>query len=76
MQGLEQADHLVVLVGSSNAPRSHRNPFTFDERRDMILNSIPGNLRQRVAVKPLEVTVALVAAEAVLGIADLMKHPQ
>ena len=54
MQGLEQADHLVVLVGSSNAPRSHRNPFTFDERRDMILNSIPGNLRQRVAVKPLE----------------------
>jgi bifunctional NMN adenylyltransferase/nudix hydrolase len=53
-QGLEQADHLVVLVGSSNAPRSHRNPFTFDERRDMIMSSIPSNLRKRVIVKPLE----------------------
>jgi len=53
-EGLEQADHLVVLVGSAGAPRSHRNPFTFDERSGMILNSIPSHLRHRVKIKPLE----------------------
>ena len=51
---LEAAETLVVLVGSSGAPRNHRNPFTFDERRQMILTSIPGHVRNRVLVKPLE----------------------
>lgn len=32
------ADELVVLIGSSNRSRSMRIPFTFDERRKMILN--------------------------------------
>ena len=53
-QGLEQADHIVVLVGSAGSPRSHRNPFTFDERHDMIVNSVPSHLRNRVRVKALE----------------------
>jgi len=51
---LEAAETLVVLVGSSGAPRNHRNPFTFDERRQMILTCIPGHVRNRVLVKPLE----------------------
>lgn len=53
-QALEHADHLLVLIGSSGAPRSHRNPFTFEERRAMVYNSIPSHLRKRVLIKPLE----------------------
>jgi bifunctional NMN adenylyltransferase/nudix hydrolase len=54
LEGLERADHMVVLVGSAGSPRCHRNPFTFDERSRMIRDSIPGHLRNRVCIKPLE----------------------
>ena len=30
------ADKVIVLVGSSNQPRTIKNPFTFDERKEMI----------------------------------------
>ena len=53
-QALDTAKHVVVLVGSSGAPRNHRNPFTFDERSRMIRDSIQGHLRNRVRIKPLE----------------------
>ena len=53
-QALTAANHVVVLIGSSGAPRNHRNPFTFDERSQMLLNSIPGHLQTRVRVRPLE----------------------
>lgn len=33
---LKIADNVLVLVGSSGGPRTHRNPFTFEERREMI----------------------------------------
>jgi bifunctional NMN adenylyltransferase/nudix hydrolase len=36
--GFKIADKVIVLVGSSNRPRSLRNPFTFDERAGMILD--------------------------------------
>ena len=54
LTALAQAQHLVILVGSSGAPRSYRNPWTFEERLTMIHNSIPGHLRNRVLIKPLE----------------------
>jgi bifunctional NMN adenylyltransferase/nudix hydrolase len=54
LEGLERADHMVVLVGSSGSPRCHRNPFTFNERSQMIRESIPGHLRNRIRIKPLE----------------------
>lgn len=53
-QGLEQADHVVVLVGSARSPRCNRNPFTFAERKDMIRNAFSGENRERVIVLPLE----------------------
>lgn len=34
--GLKHAEKVVVLVGGSNKARSFKNPFTFDERREMI----------------------------------------
>ena len=33
---IEQSDHLVVLVGSSDQARSPKNPFTFDERKKVL----------------------------------------
>lgn len=51
---LEKAQNLVILVGSSRSPRSHRVPFTFSERRDMIEQSLTTEQRARVLVLPLE----------------------
>lgn len=53
-EGLDEADHVVVLVGSATSPRCHRNPFTFIERVQMIMHSIPAELRSRVLIRPLE----------------------
>ena len=36
----EIADSVLVLVGSANASPSIRNPFTYNERRDMIIKSV------------------------------------
>lgn len=37
---LKMSKKVIVLVGSSNQPRTEKNPFTFDERRLMILHSL------------------------------------
>ena len=33
---LDKSDHLVLLVGSSGNERSVKNPFTFEERKEML----------------------------------------
>lgn len=38
-EALKRAEHVIVLVGSPNQPRSIRNPFTFTERTRMIRDS-------------------------------------
>ena len=39
-------DQLVIVVGSANQPRTYKNPFTFEERKRMILDATRGlNLR-------------------------------
>ena len=35
-------DKLIIVVGSSNQPRTYKNPFTFAERRDMIRAATAG----------------------------------
>lgn len=44
-------DQLVIIAGSANQPRTYKNPFTFDERRAMILAASAG-LSMRVYVEP------------------------
>lgn len=39
-QALEQAERAIILVGSSNLARDTRNPFTYDERAQMIRAAI------------------------------------
>jgi len=44
-------DQLVIVAGSAKQPRTYKNPFTFDERRQMILAATAG-LSMRVYVEP------------------------
>lgn len=44
-------DQLVIIAGSAKQPRTYKNPFTFDERRQMILNATSG-LSMRIYVEP------------------------
>jgi bifunctional NMN adenylyltransferase/nudix hydrolase len=50
---LERSDRVIILVGSVFGPRSPRNPFTYQERRDMIMMSIPPEQRSRVLVRAI-----------------------
>jgi len=40
---LKMANHVIVLAGSSNSSRNSRNPFTFEERKEMIIKSFENN---------------------------------
>jgi len=50
---LTKAKHVLVLVGSSGKARTVRNPFTFEERDRMILDSFSTEDSARILVKPL-----------------------
>ena len=51
---LERVGKLIVLVGSSNAARTPRNPFTFAEREHMLRASFAYEMAQgRLIVEPL-----------------------
>lgn len=51
---LEQADKLIALIGSSHGARTLRNPFSFEERAEMIQTALPDTIRNRVILKPIE----------------------
>jgi bifunctional NMN adenylyltransferase/nudix hydrolase len=36
------ANKLIIIVGSANQPRTYKNPFTFEERKKMIIESTRG----------------------------------
>jgi bifunctional NMN adenylyltransferase/nudix hydrolase len=49
-------DNVIVLVGSAGAARSAKNPFTFEERKDMILSAIndpESDVEENIIVLPL-----------------------
>jgi bifunctional NMN adenylyltransferase/nudix hydrolase len=50
-KALEIADHVLVIVGSANQPRTPRNPFTADERIAMIKSVFPDDRVQAVGVE-------------------------
>jgi len=54
-RALDKSKFVAILVGSSFAPRNYRNPWLFEERRQMILDSFP-NDQHRITVLPLEDT--------------------
>jgi bifunctional NMN adenylyltransferase/nudix hydrolase len=52
-QALEAAKELVILIGSSNSARTAKNPFTWEERRDMIKACLTEAELARVSFRPL-----------------------
>lgn len=49
---LESAARVVIVIGSSFRSRDARNPFNWEERRDMILAMLPGQA-ERIAFVPV-----------------------
>lgn len=42
-KGLEIAEKLTIIVGSANAAPNTKNPWTFDQRKDLITRTIEGS---------------------------------
>jgi len=40
LEGLDMVNHLIILLGGARAARSSKNPFTTEERRKMITESL------------------------------------
>lgn len=50
---LQITNHLLILVGSSYQPRTIKNPFTAQERTEMILGSLDPQDIARITIRPL-----------------------
>lgn len=48
-----KARKVLVLLGSSDEPRTPKNPFTFEERKQMLEISLDPSVREKVLIKPL-----------------------
>jgi bifunctional NMN adenylyltransferase/nudix hydrolase len=48
---LEKSKNVLVLVGSAGKARTIRNPFTFQERKDMIQNSFNDEFKHQIAYR-------------------------
>ena len=50
---LARANRLILLVGTADAPRSSRNPWTFAEREAMIRAALDADENARTDIRPL-----------------------
>lgn len=50
---LAQAEQLLILLGSANTPRSLKNPFSLEEREEMIRATLPAE-QSRLHFAPLD----------------------
>ncbi len=60
MTALGMAHHVILLLGSAHEARSFRNPFTYEERHDMIYDSFGGEDRARISIRPLHDTLYMI----------------
>lgn len=52
---INEGDKVLILIGSSNTPRSRKNPFSFEERKEMvqnITNKYKGNKKVSILALP------------------------
>ncbi len=56
-QAMQQTRQLIILIGSANAPRTLKNPFSFDERVLMIQGAFDDNTCQRLHFLPIDDTL-------------------
>jgi len=48
--GLSRAENLFVGIGSSNKSNERRNPFSVEERTEMIISSIESSMIERIKI--------------------------
>lgn len=53
-EALKKAHRVIMLIGSANSPRTIKNPFTFDERAEMILKAFDDECRHRIWCAPID----------------------
>lgn len=51
--GLSRAKKVIILIGSANQPRTIKNPWTWQERVDMVTLSLPQEYHHRVLFAPI-----------------------
>lgn len=51
---LSRAERVCVLIGSTDRPRTIKDPFSFDERRQMLLSLFDAAERERVTIAPVQ----------------------
>ena len=53
MRALELGQKLIILIGSANQPRTIKNPWSWHERGEMILASIPAECLMNIEILPI-----------------------
>lgn len=53
LQGLEIAEKLLIIIGSAKAARNIKNPWTFEERKSMVLSCFSPQQRERIEILPI-----------------------
>ncbi|MDO5651125.1 MAG: bifunctional nicotinamide-nucleotide adenylyltransferase/Nudix hydroxylase, partial [Moraxella sp.] len=56
-EALVRAKQVILLIGSANSPRTIKNPFTFAERKAMILQSFDTATAKRLICLPIDDTL-------------------
>ncbi|MDR8726215.1 bifunctional nicotinamide-nucleotide adenylyltransferase/Nudix hydroxylase [Burkholderia pseudomultivorans] len=51
---LSRAERVCVLIGSTDKPRTVKDPFSFDERRQMLASLLDAAERERVTIAPVQ----------------------
>ncbi|MGD9170590.1 MAG: bifunctional nicotinamide-nucleotide adenylyltransferase/Nudix hydroxylase [Candidatus Thiodiazotropha sp.] len=52
-EGLRAAERVIVLIGSAHRPRNIRDPWSFDERAEMVRSAVDEQESGRVIIAPL-----------------------
>ncbi len=50
---LSISNKVIILIGSCGKPRDIKNPFTFNERQEMILSCFNKSIKDRIIIKPI-----------------------
>lgn len=62
LSALKEADKLLIVIGSINKARDTKNPFSFDERKKMILESLNPTISSYLN-KGIKKTISIVGIE-------------
>ena len=53
LRAFEEAEHVIVVIGSHRTPLSIKNPWNYEERKSMILGCVSGKHQERMTILPL-----------------------